>query len=228
MNVTTLPFAVLRLQYRAARIPLQIVEDHLVARLAAESPARLFYERSLGALDVRVGRTLGDRGLTERGAAMAKRSDTLREAARLDAEAEAEARSAGEEFTTRRDEAIRQSDDAQSAKAEAVEEARLNAQARKRHAAQSAQERADTAKDRADNTAAQRAAAVQKAKQDEQARIDAVQKATTKAADAKLSDAQQKRSEAVATRNDADRVSELADAEKKKRQEARAAGNGTT
>jgi hypothetical protein len=227
MNVTTIPLTVLRLQYRAARIPLQIVEDHLVARLASESPARLLYERTLGALDVTVGRALGDPKLAQRGAALAERSDVLREAARLDAEAEAEARSASEEFTTRRDEAIRDSKNAQTAKQETVEEARRNAEARKRNAAQTAQERADTAKERADKVAAQRIDAVEKAKRDEQARIDAAQEAVVKAAQTKLDDAQQKRGEAAANRNDADRVAQLADAEKVKRQQARAAGNGT-
>ncbi|BBY58802.1 IF2 family translation initiation factor [Mycolicibacterium sarraceniae] len=166
MNIIAMPLAILRLHYRAARIPLQIVEDHVVARLSSESPARLLYERSLGALDVTVGRALGDPGLAQRGAALAERSDVLREAGRLDAEAEAEARSASREFTTRRNEAIRASKNAQTAKDKAVEEARRNAEARTRNAAQPARERADTAKERADEVAAQRIDAVKKAKRD--------------------------------------------------------------
>ncbi len=227
MNITDVPFAILRLQYRAVRIPLQFVEDRLVARLDTESPARLFYERSLGALDVTVGNALGDPELAERGVALAQRSDALREAARLDAEAQAQAQAAGEEFTARRDEANRERMNAQTARKETVEEARRNAEERKRTAAQAAQKRTEAATTSVAKAAAQRADAVEKAKLNEQARIDAAQEAATKAAQAKIADAQQKRSEAVSTRKDADRVAELADAEKAKRQQARAAGNGT-
>ncbi len=71
----------------------------MVARLDNESPARLVYERSLGALDVTVGNLLGDPKIAERGAALAERSEALRLAAELDAEAGgAEVRDAGQEF----------------------------------------------------------------------------------------------------------------------------------
>ena len=51
MKIAEIPFALLRFQYQIARIPLQLIEDQLATRLYAEAPARLFYERSLGALD---------------------------------------------------------------------------------------------------------------------------------------------------------------------------------
>ena len=102
MNITGVPSTVLLMQYRIARFPLHVIEQRLIARLSAESPARLFYERSLGALDVTIGNVLGDTGLADRGAALAERSDALRLAARLDASAGAEVRQSVDEFTVKR------------------------------------------------------------------------------------------------------------------------------
>ena len=61
MKITDVPFAVLRLQYQLARFPLQVIEDRVVARLDSEAPARLFYERSPGTLDLAVGTALAPR-----------------------------------------------------------------------------------------------------------------------------------------------------------------------
>ena len=58
----------------------------MVARMGTEAPARLFYERSLGLLDVAVGNALGDSRLERQGVALAERSDALRRAAQLDAD----------------------------------------------------------------------------------------------------------------------------------------------
>ena len=77
MKFQEIPFAVMRLQYQIARLPLQLIEQQLAARLAAEAPARLFYERSLGALDMTVGNLLDVPELRRRGAALVKRSSIL-------------------------------------------------------------------------------------------------------------------------------------------------------
>ena len=82
MNITTVPFAVLGIQYKIARFPLQLIEDRVMARMDAESPARLYFERTLGMLDAAVGGALGDSKLAERGSALAERSDALSRAAR--------------------------------------------------------------------------------------------------------------------------------------------------
>lgn len=81
MRITNIPFAVLGLQYKIARFPLQLIEDRLVARMDAETPARLFFERSLGMMDAAVGTVLGDSQLKTRGEALAERSDALSRAA---------------------------------------------------------------------------------------------------------------------------------------------------
>ena len=45
MRIIDTPLAVLRLQYRIVRFPLQMIEERVVARMGSEAPARLFYER---------------------------------------------------------------------------------------------------------------------------------------------------------------------------------------
>ena len=89
MKIAEIPFAALRFQYQIARIPLQLIEDQMAARLYKEAPMRLFYERSLGSLDAAVGNLLGDPKLSQRGTALVERSDALSRAAKLDAKADA-------------------------------------------------------------------------------------------------------------------------------------------
>jgi hypothetical protein len=60
MKIAEIPFALLRFQYQIARFPFHLIEEQLAARLVSEAPARLFYERSLGAVDATVGKLLGD------------------------------------------------------------------------------------------------------------------------------------------------------------------------
>jgi len=87
MKVAEVPFVVLRFQYQIARLPLQLIEDQVAARLRSEGPARLLYERSFGALDATVGKLLGDPQLEKRGAALVERSNALSKAAKIDATA---------------------------------------------------------------------------------------------------------------------------------------------
>ncbi|MBC2642011.1 MULTISPECIES: hypothetical protein [unclassified Rhodococcus (in: high G+C Gram-positive bacteria)] len=58
--VTTLPLAVLRIQYTIVRIPLALIDDQLLSRLTPEGPARRLYQRSLDVLDGVVGAVLGE------------------------------------------------------------------------------------------------------------------------------------------------------------------------
>ena len=87
MKIAEIPLVVLRFQYQIARLPLQLIEDQVAARLHSEAPARLLYERSFGALDATVGKLLGDPQLEKRGAALVERSNSLSKAAKLDATA---------------------------------------------------------------------------------------------------------------------------------------------
>jgi len=88
MRISDVSFAVLRVQYQLARLPLRVIEEQLFAQMDDEAPARLRYERSLGMLDATVGGVLRDPKTKNRGVALIERSDALAHASRLDAAAE--------------------------------------------------------------------------------------------------------------------------------------------
>ena len=222
MRITRVPFAVLRFQYQLVRVPLQLIEERVVARMGTEAPARLFYERSLGVLDATVGSALGDARLKRRGAALADRSDALSRAAQLEATAAQKQKHADAELKATRDDAIEDQKEARAAKEHAIVEARTAAEERKRAAAEAAEKRTAAAKQQADDVAARRKKAAEEAKRQEQDRIRAAEQKATAAAEAKLNDAQAKRAEAASKRAQAVRVEGLADVEKRKRQSARA------
>jgi len=106
MEITDVPFAVLRFQYQLARIPLQLIEAQMAAWMGSEAPPRLFYERWLGGLDATVGKMLGDPDLQKRGGALIERSDALRRAAQLDATATQNQEQAADELKVKRAKAI--------------------------------------------------------------------------------------------------------------------------
>ena len=76
MNALTIPRAVAGAEYTVIRLPLSVLETHVMERyLPEESPVRLGFERALGTLDATIGRVLSDPELNRRGAALARRSD---------------------------------------------------------------------------------------------------------------------------------------------------------
>lgn len=222
MKITTVPIAVLRFQYQLVRLPLQVIEDRVVARMGAETPGRLFYERSLGVLDATVGHVLGDPKLKKRGSALAERSDALSRAARLDAAATAKEEHADAELEAKSAKAAEDQEQAREAKARGVEQARTEADQRKRAAADAAEKRADAAKRQVDDVAARRKLSAEKAERVAQASIRADEQKANAVAESKLKDAQAKRGEAESKRAQAARVEQLADVEKQTRQAARA------
>ena len=222
MEITDVPYAVLRFQYQLARFPLQVFGEQVVAGMSSEAPTRVFYERWLGGLDATVGKMLGDPDLEKRGAALIERSDALRRAAQLDATATQNQERADDELKAKRGKAIEDQNDARAVTAREVEEARTAAEERKGAAAEAAQKRTSAAKQQADELAAQRVTAAEAAKRDEQATITAAEQIATAAAESKLDDAQAKRSDAASKRAQADQVEELANLEKQKRQSERA------
>jgi len=222
MRITQLPRSILRLQYRAARIPLQLIEERVVARMNPKAPARLVYERSLGVLDATIGSALGDPRLKRRGAALAERSDELARAARLDATADQDLKQADAKLEATREDVVDDVQKGQAAKEQAVQEARSTAEERKHAATETAAKRIATAEQRAEEIAARRKDSVEAAKERDHERVRAAEQKATVSAQAKLKDAETKRSEADGKRQRADRVEMLADVEKEKRQAERA------
>jgi len=222
MEITDVPFAVLRFQYQLARFPLQLIEEQVVAGMSSEAPTRLFYERWLGGLDAAVGKMLGDPDLEKRGAALIERSDALRRAAQLDATATQNQERADDDLKAKRGKAIEDQKDTRAVKEREVEEARTAAEERKGTAAAAAQKRTAAAKQQADELAAQLKRSAEAAKRDERAKITAAEQKATAAAESTLDEAQAKHSDAASNRATADQVEELANLEKQKRQSERA------
>ncbi|MCV7420345.1 IF2 family translation initiation factor [Mycobacterium yunnanensis] len=221
MSIVTIPRTILRLQYQLVRLPLQLIEERVVSRLDAEAPARLVYERSLGVLDATVGNALGDARLKRTGASLAKRSDELARAARLEDAANEELRRAEADLRASRENVVDEVRDARAQREQSVDEAAAAAEKRTRAAADAAQRRAGATKKEADDIAARLTKQAEAAKRADEQRIESVEKRVTAAAEDTLDDARQKQDAARAKRADADRLEELADTEKEKRRAER-------
>ena len=183
MSVTDLPLSVLRFQYQMARVPFQVMEEQFVARMDPQAPARLFYERWLGALDTAAGMVLGDPELKQRGAALAERSDALGRVAQLDATATRQQEQAADELKSKRDQAKQGLSHARATKQRKVTAARNAAQDRKGTAAEAGAKRSAAAKQQADEVAAQRINAAEAATREGQATSRAGEENATKVAE---------------------------------------------
>jgi hypothetical protein len=223
MQITAVPFAFGRFQYQIARYPLQLVHDRVVGNLDPEAPARLLYERVLGQLDSTVGRVLRDPKLAARGDALAERSAELARAAVLDEQAAQTKRRADATLNSEREQAIKEQNDARARREQKVSEAQRTADERKRAATETVQSRTVGAKKRANDAAARKVDAVETAKRNDQNRVRSAEEKVVSSARTTLDDARAQRNRAADKREQADRIEELADAEKKKRQAQRAA-----
>ena len=186
MSVTDFPLSVLRFQYQMARVPFQVMEEQFVARMDPQAPARLFYERWLGALDAAAGMVLGDPELKQRGAALAERSDALGRVAQLDATATRQQEQAADELKTKRDQAKQGLNHARATKQRKVTATRNAAKDRKDTAAEAGAKRSAVAKPQADEVAAQRINAAEAANRKEQAKSRAAEENATKVAESDL------------------------------------------
>lgn len=218
MKITDLPFAVLRLQYRLARTPLQLLERGVLSRMHAEAPPRLFIERALGAVDAAAGSMLRDTDLEASGLSRIEKAAVLGEASRLDDLAAAQKQQAADELAERRERAANAPAEAREETRERITEARLTAEERKQQAARDAAVRAEEAKKLVDSAAEQKVAAVEKTRQSAEKRSKAVEETKVSAAEEELDDAADKRRAAGGARRRAERLDELSDVEKEKRQ----------
>jgi hypothetical protein len=192
MSLNELPLAVLRYQYQMARVPFQLIEDQFVARMDPRAPARLLYERSLGALDATAGKMLGDPELEKRGAALARRGDALARrgdalgrAAQLDATPTQKQRQPDDQLKAKQDKAKQDLNQARATKQRQGKQARSVAQERKQDATAAAQQLSD-------DLAPQRNNADETAKRDEQTQIRAAEEDAIIPAASDLADAQGK------------------------------------
>jgi hypothetical protein len=220
MRFADLSRTVLRVQYQIARIPLQLLDEQLVARLDSDARLRLIYQRSLGLLDAVVGNVLGSPTLAQRGVAKIERTDKLMRAADLDAEANATIDQANSKLRDVRAAAAKATEDARAETGQAAKHAQDAADERKREARETADQRAAAAKKQADDSAAIRKGAADAAKRVQHNVIRAHEKLAEADAQAKLDDAQDNRGVATRKRARANRLADLADEEKAKRRSA--------
>jgi hypothetical protein len=68
---SVVPRSLARLQYAAARLPLTVLDERIIARYWGQhAPVRVGFERWLGSLDVLAGRLLADEEISRRGRAL--------------------------------------------------------------------------------------------------------------------------------------------------------------
>lgn len=220
MRITDLPFAVLRFQYRLARTPLRLLENTVMTRFDDEAPAKLLYERAIGAVDASAGSFLRDSELEQQGIVRIEKAAALGEALRLDEVADQKKQQAADELREKREKAATAPQEAGRQARQRMQNAQEKADKRTQDVAQSVASRTAEAKREVDQAAGQKVEAAELAKRSAQNRSRAAEKVVTSAADKQLDDAASKRSAAAGARAHADRLEEFSETEKEKRQAA--------
>jgi hypothetical protein len=219
MGILTVPRRVAKIEYSAVRLPLSLLERHVVARyIDEEAPVRLGFERLVGSLDGVAGWLLTDEAIARRGQALRRRTAFLAKAGQLDAEAQAR-RARAEKDLHAEQEATRQA--REQARREADEKAAAalhQEQEETQHARRQAGARAWAETAQARLAADERAATADKAEQAAQRRISAHEERATAAPTQQLSDAVGKHASAEQLRGDANRLEQLAQSERNSRQ----------
>lgn len=217
MNVLTVPRTVASLEYKALRIPATVGAS-LVSRLDEESRVRLAYEKALGNVDAAVGKLLSDDALASRGRKLAARAEVLETAAQLEEKAQARKAEADRQLREQKERAAEQRKAADQEKAQETRRLREQEKAAKKavKSQADAQEKAAAQAVQA-KTQAQIEAERDRLAQTE-ARIEQRKDERTAAPKAQLELAVDRKADADAERAAADRLGELADEEKARRQ----------
>jgi hypothetical protein len=219
MGILTVPRRVAKIEYSAVRLPLSLLEKHVVARYAdEEASVRLGFERLVGSLDGVAGWLLADDTIARRGRALRRRTAFLGKADQLDAKAQAR-RAQAEEDLHAEQEAARQAREQTRREADEKAAAALRRkQEEKQDARQQANARATVKKAQARRAAGDRAATVEQAEQAARRRISAQEKQATAAPKQQLSDAADQHASAEQRRKEADRLEQLAQSKRNTRQ----------
>jgi hypothetical protein len=222
MKVLTVPRTAAALEYKALRLPAQVVEQRVVSRFLADDNAiRLGFERLLGTLDRQAGRLLCDEALTRRGDALIQRADVLARAVTLEQQAAATKEAADERLRAEKQAADERRAQARSERAQEARKARTADQAAKRRAAKKATSRVKAAAEAVDETVEATVSAEEERLQRAEESIKTRTSARTAAPKAQLEDAVEVTSEADRERQTAERLGDLADREKQERVQAR-------
>lgn len=218
MRLNTLPRDVLRVEYQAVRLPLQVVEQQILTRyLPDDAPLRLAFERAVGSLDEYAGRVLDDEAIQRRGEALRRRSDTLARASELEHRAQRRRIEAADEVAATTAQAADKRAEASRAQQAGVAKARQEEQAGKRSVAAQAQARAAAGAQQADNQAERRLESGDAALAATEQRIDRQERQAAAQPKAKLKAAVDEQSKADRHRDTADRLDEQVRKEREQR-----------
>jgi hypothetical protein len=217
MNVLTLPRYVATLEYKALRLPATVLQSQVATLLSEDSKVRLTVEKTLGAIDEKVGGLLADDNLTNQGRLLRRRSEILGKAVQLEEVADqrkAAAEAALREGTKKAERARQKATDDQR---QAVQAALREEQAAKQRVEDAARARVAAEKKRVEERADARAQDVTAQLEAQEDRIDAVEEARTSAPKAQLTGALEQKQKAETERAKAKRLADLAAAEAKSR-----------
>lgn len=220
MNVLTVPRTVAAYEYKALRFPAQLLETRLIAaKFPEESTVRLAFERLLGTLDSTAGALFADEALKTRGRALSRRAEIVEKAVELEAKAQQRKQEADATLHAEREQAaadkrrVQQEHDRKAKQIKAEREAAQAAVSQKAKAREKAEDTAIAAKTEA-------TVAAERDRLDAQAAsIEARVDVPTAAPKAQLDKAVKDTAAAQKTKGDADRLAQLADAEKQARQD---------
>ena len=216
MNVLTVPRTVAALADKALRLPATVV-GKAVATLDEDSRVRLAFEKALGNVYSAVGKLLDNDELTRRGTALSRRAEVLETAVRLEEKAEQRKAEADQTLRAQKQSAAEQRRQAEQEKSQELRRLREQEKAQKK----AVKEQADAQEKAATQAVRSKAAAELKAERDRlektEQRIEQRTAERTAAPKAQLEDAVERKQDADAERAAADRLSQLADAEREKR-----------
>lgn len=217
MNALTVPRTVAGLQYKVLRLPATVLQSQVVGRLDTESPARLAFEKALGSLDTAIGKLLADDQLARRGTALSRRAQVLETAVALEDKADQRQAAAAAELERSKSAAAEQRSAAEQDKTAEVRRLRAQETAAKKAVAQKAAAQEKAAAKAVDAKAKAELAAERERLASQEAAIEQRTAERTAAPAAQLAGAVERQQEADAGRASADRLAELADAEKDSR-----------
>jgi hypothetical protein len=205
------------LPYKAARLPLSIVDKAVGDRLPETSAPRVALDRTLGSADVFAGSVLRNPVIAQRGAERLDRSEKLLTAARLEQQAEARREQAVDTAVSGTKEAAQKRKAAQKRVASGLEEADAAEARGKQQAKAEAEKTAAAKKSAAQKRAQTKKSTAEQRKKSAESAADAKTKVAQRKARNELDAAREKKQAAAEARADADRLEELAEAKKQRR-----------
>lgn len=210
----SLPKRIVRLQYSIARFPLQVLEATVISRLDRGGSVRATYQQIVGTVDGTVGVILGDDDLANRGQAMRTAAEDYEKATVLEQKARDTRARAARKVQETADKAAETAREAREKADAAVAEAADSEIEKKVAAGTAAAEKLDDRTSRADDIADKRIAAAEA--QREAALGEVERRAEEKKAPhaENIDEAVDKLDDAAKARADAERLADVAEAEK--------------